>query len=216
VGYLYIADSGNSRIVLAHNSSVVGVSGTNGTALGQYNNPINISVDERGIYVADTGNNRVQGFNLLANGIYSLVASDIRFGVSTNFSGPSAVAAVDNLMTEKFYVADTGNNRVLLCAFAGDDPTLAWNGMTNHIAAADISGAISYFSTDSANDYRNMFLSLGTTTVILDINQTGPLTPVYIQSDAAEYYFEEAINGQTLTFPVEFVKENGVWKILEF
>mgnify|MGYP002389654390 CR=1 FL=1 len=47
-----------------------------------------------------------------------------------------------------------------------------------------------------------------------------PNLPIHgnVQLDA-QYYFEEKdtiIPGQTLTFPVEFVKENGVWKILEF
>jgi len=42
------------------------------------------------------------------------------------------------------------------------------------------------------------------------------LTPAVINRDSAQYYFEDAIAGQTITFPVEFVKENGTWKILEF
>ena len=29
-------------------------------------------------------------------------------------------------------------------------------------------------------------------------------------------YFQQVIEGETITFPVEFVRENGVWKILEF
>jgi len=42
------------------------------------------------------------------------------------------------------------------------------------------------------------------------------LTPVYIYDDQAEYYFTNQIDGQIITFPVEFDKENGLWKILEF
>lgn len=46
------------------------------------------------------------------------------------------------------------------------------------------------------------------------VNKT--LTSAVINGDSAQYYFEDVIGGETITFPVEFVKENGVWKILEF
>ena len=42
------------------------------------------------------------------------------------------------------------------------------------------------------------------------------LTPAVIEAETAQDYFEDVIGGQTITFPVEFVKENGIWKILEF
>jgi kynurenine formamidase len=53
----------------------------------------------------------------------------------------------------------------------------------------------------------------------LMIRQKSPgwaLTPSFINGDEAEYYFQQTINGRVLTFKVEFVKENGVWKIFEF
>ncbi len=37
-----------------------------------------------------------------------------------------------------------------------------------------------------------------------------------IESDNAQYYFEDDVEGTTITFPVEFVKENGKWKIMEY
>ena len=48
------------------------------------------------------------------------------------------------------------------------------------------------------------------------MDQAGTLTPVFIDNDKAEYYFTNSIDGQTITFPVEFDKEDGVWKILQF
>jgi len=217
VGTLYVVDSGNSRIALAQNSGVAGVTGTNGTALGQFISPTNISVGERGVYVADTGNNRIQSFSPpVADNLFSIDPSTIRFAVSTNLSLPAAVAATDNLTNETFYVADTGHNRVVLYTLPADDPTPAWTGMTNRIAAGDISGALSYFSVAAVDDYQQAFLSAGTASTISAISQIGTLTPVYILDDKAEYYFQQVIAGQTITFPVEFDKENGVWKILEF
>ena len=59
-------------------------------------------------------------------------------------------------------------------------------------------------------------LNFAGTSSISDITQIGPITPVFIKSDTAEYYFEQTIDGHLLLFPIEFVKENGVWKILEF
>ena len=216
VGNLYIADSGNGRIVLANDSIVLDASGEFGTVFGQFSSPANVSVNDRGIYVADTGNNRIQCFNPLANGVYSFALSDLRFAFSTNFSQPFSVAAVDNLTNEMFYVADTGNNRVLLYSFATDDPTPAWTNLTAHVAVGDISGAALSFCNDTTTNYQQAFTAIGTNDLTSDISSIGALTPVYIKNDAAEYYFEKDIEGHTILFPVEFMKENGVWKIISF
>ncbi len=216
-GTLYVVDSGNSRIALVEGTVFEGVTGTNGTALGQFNGPVNISFDDRAVYVADSGNNRIQSFKPPAPHIpFSSDPSAIRFVVSTNLNQPAAVAATGSLTNETFYVADTGNNRVLLYRLLVDDPTPAWTNMASHIAAGNVSGAISYFSIVSADEYRHDFLSIGTANAASAINPIGMLTPVFIQDDEAEYYFQQVVDGKTITFPVEFVKENGVWKILEF
>ncbi len=218
-GTLYIVDSMNNRIVLASSSAVVGVSGASGADLGQFSGPVNISVGKRGVYVADTGNDRIQSFDLLANGVYSFTPSDVRFAVSTNISQPFAVAAVDNLTNELFYVADTGHNRVLLCQMPDnneDELQAVWNNMAAHVAAGDIPGTVSSFCSDTKNGYRQAFINIGTNDLASDISQIGTLTPVFIRNDAAEYYFEKNIEGHTILFPVEFMKENGVWKIISF
>ena len=214
---MYIADSGNNRIVLAQFTAVIGATGTGGADLGQFISPGNISVGKRGVYVADTGNNRIQKFDLPPNaGLFSITPSSIGYAVTTNLNQPAAVAAVDDPMTDIFYVADTANNRIVLYSLTADDATPAWTGMTAHIAAGDIPGAMQYFSSVTANDYNQDFLAIGTANVIPAINQIGTLTPASINGDEAEYYFQQTINGHPITFKVEFVKENGVWKIFEF
>jgi len=218
-GTLYIVDSGSNRIVMAQDSMVMGTTGTGGADLGQFNEPVNISVGKRGVYVADTGNGRVQKFDLPASGLFSITPSSIGYAVSTNLSAPAAVAAVDSLTNELFYVADTGHDRIVLCNAPGDSPDIiqaVWNSMVNRVTAEDIPGALSYFSIASVDDYRQAFLSVGTANTISAINQIGPITPVFIMGDTAEYYFMNSIAGQIITFPVEFDKENGVWKILDF
>ena len=213
---LYIVDSGNNRIDLVQDGIVIGASGTNGTDLGQFSGPANMCIGERGVYVADPGNNRIQVFDPPAHGLFAISPASIGYSISTNLDQPAAVAAVDNLTNETFYVADTANNRVLLYALPADDPVLVWTNMTACIAAGDISGAISYFSSASVAKYRKAFDSAGTITTFSAISEIGPLTPAFISNENAEYYFEQVIGGQTVTFPVEFVKENGAWKILAF
>ena len=218
-GTLFIVDSGNNRIVMAEGSSVMAVTGTAGTALGQFTGPVNISVGKRGVYMADTGNNRIQKFDPPASGLFTITPSSIGYAVSTNLSAPAAVAAVDSLTNEQFYVADTGNNRILLCNLPDnndDELQAVWHGMTTNVIAGNISGAIQYFYSVSTDRYQQAFLAMGTANLIPIMNQVGTLTPVYIQDDTAEYYFQQTIAGQTVTFPVEFVKVNGVWKIVEF
>ena len=214
---LYIVDSGNDRVTMAAGIFVDGVTGTNGAALAQFSAPANISLDDRAVYIADSGNNRVQSFKPPApHNDFRADSSTIRFAISTNLNQPSSVAATGSLTNESFYVADTGNDRVLLYRLAVDDPTPAWTNMAARITAGDISGAVSRFSIVSADDYRHDLLSIGTANALSVISQIGTLTPVFIEDDEAEYYFQQVIDGQTITFPVEFLKENGVWKILEF
>lgn len=210
-GNLCIADSGNDRIVFANSSGVFGTSGASGTGLLQFDAPLNISVGERGIYVADSSNNRIQAFDLLGNGDSSLSVSDARFAFSDSFNQPAAVAAVQNLTNEFVYVADTANNQVLLYRMPVDDPTPAWSNLVSHASSGDLSGAVASFAHDSAQQYLQAFLSVGTARTISDINDIGTLTPVFIKNDTAEYYFEQTINGQLTLFPVEFVKESGSW-----
>jgi len=198
----------------------VGIEGTNGDKLAQFSNPMNISIGDRGIYVADTGNNRIESFSLpLPDGLFSIAPSTIRFSLCDNFSRPAAVAAVNNLTNEIFFVADTGNNRIILFNSRVDSsgPIMAvWNDMTTRLSTGDLSGAVSDFAMAAADDYQQGFLSVGTENAIIAINQIGNLTPVYILEDKAEYYFQQTNEGQTISFPVEFVRENGKWKIMEF
>jgi hypothetical protein len=208
-------DYGLTPLLAGSGGLIVGSSGTPGTGAGQFQTPANLSIGSHATYVADPGNNRVQGFRPpVSHAPLNTDPSNFRSSISSGLSQPMAVAPVNNLMSEIIYVADTGNNRVLLYSLPGADPTPAWTNMKNRVAVGDISGAASYFSSRSKEDYRNAFLS--TDAALSAVNGIGTLTPVFIKDDTAEYYFTDNIDGQTITFPVEFIKEDGLWKILEF
>ena len=222
-GYLYIADSGNNRIVLTLSSTVIGTSGSSGAALGQFQGAVNLCVGPRGIYTAETGNDRIQAFDPVGDGHGSSPTPfHARLSLSTEFEvgldGPMAVAHIPDLLEEKIYIADTGNNRVIKATLPeSSTPGDAWVDMkTELVTNGDIDDAITYFSSASADKYREAFLTIGLNKANSDLSEVGTLTPVFIDQDAAQYYFEQTIDGHLILFTVDFVKENGVWKILEF
>jgi hypothetical protein len=224
VGHLYIVDSGNNRVVLAQSTGVVGTSGSAGTLLGQFQGAVNLGVGGRGIYVVDTGNTRIQVFDLIEGGHGSAPTPfATRLPITANqfspaLSQPSAVAQTTDFLEEKIYIADTGNNRVIKVSLPeASTPDTTWAAMKTHIINnGNLAEAAAQFSSGARDDYLRAFHTIGLTKLTADINAMGTLTPVYIEGDQAQYYFEQTIEGQLLLFPVDFVKENGVWKILEF
>jgi hypothetical protein len=184
----------------------------------QFNGAVNLGVGSRGIYVADTGNNRVQAFTPVSG--VSPTPFTPRLALSIQFTPalnqPNAVAPVADFLEEKLYIADTGNNRVILVKLPSDTPEGVWNEMKQHLHNKDIPGAIPFFSICRAQRYWRAFLSIGAESLQTVMDQTPTISAVVIEGDSAQYRFDQSIRGQTITFPIEFVKENGIWKILEY
>ncbi len=126
-GSVYVADTGNDRVVrLSPSGAVLGQWGQTGGGNGGFRGPTGIGIDAAGnVYVADTNNNRVQVFD--ANGRW-LNGWGNRGAAAGQFSQPTALAVG---CEGDVYVADTNNNRVqrfepVHPAGSGCLPATAW------------------------------------------------------------------------------------------
>jgi hypothetical protein len=97
-----------------------------------------------------------------------------------------------------------------------DKPEDVWNSMKACLKAGDISGAISYYSVVSKDKYQEAFHAMSKDELHAAVSDFGAIKPDSVEADTAQYYFEKNINGQKITFPIEFVKEDGQWKIMEY
>ena len=136
--------------------------GTPGSGNSQFDYPEDVAVDTTGsIYVADTGNDRIQKF--AADGTYLTEWGGYGTG-NGQFDSPHGVAADT---AGSIYVADGGNNRIQ--KFAADGTYLTeWGGngigngqfKTPYGVAADTAGNI--YVADTGNDRIQKFAADGT------------------------------------------------------
>jgi predicted membrane-bound mannosyltransferase/DNA-binding beta-propeller fold protein YncE len=127
-GTLYVADSGNNRILhldtdgtLLHTWGEYAASNYETGVMapeGSFNEPWGVAVGPDGsVYVADTWNNRIQKFT--AEGKFVTMWGE--FGAAESryhFWGPRGVAVDDK---GRVFVTDTGNKRVVIFDSAGND-----------------------------------------------------------------------------------------------
>ena len=115
---IYVADSMNNRVQVFDGTTrnyiaTLGTTGSKGASNTQFNGPTSVAVSaaDNRIYVADSGNHRVQVFDSTTRNYIATLGTTGSAGVSdTQFNGPSgvAVSAADN----RIYVVDQGNHRV--------------------------------------------------------------------------------------------------------
>ncbi len=131
---LLTADNSNGAMTVASNSTGVILPNTymektaefasKGSGNGQLNGPSGIATDSSGnIWVADTGNNRVEKFS--SAGAFLAAYGTLGSG-NLQFKGPSGIA-VDQI-TGTVWVADTGNSRIEALTSAGSLAGLSSTG----------------------------------------------------------------------------------------
>lgn len=111
-GIVYVADTGSRRIqrysMTTGNATATAPRwGAAGTGNGQFNVPSGIALDSSSnVYVADTGNNRVQKFDSIGGYLTKWGSAGTADG---RFNTPTGIA-VDS--SGNVYVVDRGNNRI--------------------------------------------------------------------------------------------------------
>ncbi|XP_041379764.1 LOW QUALITY PROTEIN: RING finger protein nhl-1-like [Gigantopelta aegis] len=107
-GHIYIADYDNHRIQVLNPDLIFShMFGTKGSAEGQFNNPIDIAIDRRGlVYVTDFNNHRIQTFT--SEGLFLS-----QFG--TKGSGPGQLSYPLGIVIDDnnlMYITERDNHRI--------------------------------------------------------------------------------------------------------
>ncbi len=136
-GNVYIADTGNKRIVVTDNEGeYLYQFGFAGTEAGQFNEPTGVAVDRSGrIYVADTWNGRVQVFQR-ADDEQEIALPIVTWNVSgwqaNTYEDPSIAVSPDG----EVYVSIPQQNRVVAANLRGE-VILRWGGRGEDLASLD-------------------------------------------------------------------------------
>ncbi len=143
-GNLFIADTGNNRVVyLAASSSGLGAPVT---ILSGLESPTGVAVDWSGnVYVSDTGNNRILMLPVTSTGFGPAVV------IARSLNTPSGIAvdAADNV-----YVADAGNNRIVILPRLGNSygaPAVLIAGLSNPRGVA-VDAGLNLYIADTGNN----------------------------------------------------------------
>jgi sugar lactone lactonase YvrE len=117
-GNIYVANTGNDRVeVFAPDGTTLPALGGPGSGPGQFSEPSSVYglAGESSLLVLDAGNNRVQKLNLNGVPVAGFSGPSGAGSLPGSFNAPQGITAdVDG----RFWVADTGNNRVQ--AFGAD------------------------------------------------------------------------------------------------
>ncbi|WP_314588066.1 fibronectin type III domain-containing protein [Paenibacillus terrigena] len=182
-GNIYVVDTLNHRILKRDESQgdaalwkEWGVSGQAGSGLGEFNEPYDIAIDSKGnLYVADSGNHRIQKLNA-ATGVWSewgITGGRPGAGLG-EFNSPLGVA-VDR--DGYLYVAEFGNHRIQRMVSEIVPPS-APTDIKAEVAAGE-SQAIVTFNAPS-NDGGSDITSYSVTSSPGDITVTGTGSPISV------------------------------------
>jgi len=106
-GNLCVADSGNNRIVVGN----IDIIGRFGWQVGEFDHPMDIAFDGLRMYIADSGNNRIQRYSIVER-TFSIIAGE-RTDKSENSLGLYSPQGVATDSKGNVFIVDTWNNRIL-------------------------------------------------------------------------------------------------------
>ncbi len=162
-------------------------------------------------YVTDTGNHRLQKF---ASDGFFLAAFGSQGSSLSQFNSPKGLTFAGD---GSLLIADTGNNRIVIVTRPKVVPDNVWSDTRTKLINAQTEDALKNFSVTTVDIYRQEFANLGAALVSQYMGElNAALSPAYIDSDEALYYFTSTISSVQFTFFVSFAKENGQWKIRTF
>lgn len=138
-GHIFVLDGANSHVtVFNENGKLLYQFGRPGDQDGELRNPVGLHLDHQQIvYIADTGNQRVQIFDALGNFIRKIDLS------------PWDARPVEVTVAEKtglIYVCDAGNHQIL-CFNANGDFISAWGAYGKQIGEFKVPGMASIDDT---------------------------------------------------------------------
>ncbi|WP_221469287.1 L-dopachrome tautomerase-related protein [Cohnella nanjingensis] len=174
-GKKYIADYSNNRIqILNADNSFNTKFGAGGTANEQFNGPYGVAVDtvHSRIYVVDSGNHRIQAFDLSGNFQWGMgsgtqwfagasAPAPVSGSGSKYFTNPVGIAV--NPTLNKLYVTDTGNDRVYMIDLSTYSTTTfgsrrqVVNGKLLRSAGLDIDASGNLYAMDIFNSTVQVF-----------------------------------------------------------
>ena len=222
---VYVADTLNDRVQVFEPTGgdsrflpnlvgpwhlVPGTTGTAGSSNGQFRRPeaITANADGSRIYVADTGNNRIQ-YTTNSGGTWQNFAT---IGSTANQVRAPQGLALD--LDGNLYVADTGNNRILF--FAGGEPgtgvVIATAGSTlgkvNNPRGVAVDADRNLYVADTGNNRIQLFTTASTTpTPVLFASTGSGLNPGQVRApegvavdDEGSLYVADTGNNRVIAF----------------
>jgi hypothetical protein len=199
-GRLVVANAGSNQVLF-----VVGGSISDG-----FSQPaIKASGDAMVLYVTDGTN--VEEFDSYG---YTPIRS---VPASVGLNNPRSVSIWPNMVEQRVYIADYGNNRVIGVTFPQQSsPLTVWTSMIQSVTNNNLSQAVGYFSMFTSSKYGAEFQAVGLTNVSAILSQLPTPAIVEATPNFAHYYVTFTTNGIPLTFYINFANENGIWKISSF
>ena len=184
-GQMFLVDSGNDKIkrLSAQSGNLYAVTGQKGKEPGSFNQPVDIAYDYEmdKLFVADTGNNRIQVFQLFNHGGPMTCVQQID---DQKLSGPMAVASMTEQPNQFIYIADTGNNRVIKLQNGlfrpGASPVDVWEKFKDALRKNDINKALTFITPHARDEYAQFFKEIKPHLKEY-VNGMGKLTPESIE-----------------------------------